>query len=73
MAARGMLSNPAMFSGHPTTPPECIYDWVKNDILVVFIITQIQVDLALSVGTSFNCFHHHLAYMAEEVMNKPGK
>jgi len=73
MAARGMLSNPAMFGGHPTTPQECIYDWVKLCTIVVFIITHVQVDLALSVGTPFNCFHHHLAYMAEEVMSKPGK
>ena len=29
MAARGMLSNPAMFGGHLTTPQQCISDWVR--------------------------------------------
>ncbi|CAL4099456.1 unnamed protein product, partial [Meganyctiphanes norvegica] len=51
MAARGMLANPAMFAGYNTTPLECVQDWV---------------DIALSTGTHFSCFHHHLIYMLEK-------
>lgn len=29
MVARGILSNPAMFEGHHTTPQQCINDWVR--------------------------------------------
>jgi len=50
MAARGMLENPAMFAGYEVTPDCCISDWVR---------------LALSTGTLFSCFHHHLIYMCE--------
>ena len=51
MAARGLLENPAMFAGHSETPDQCIIDWVR---------------LALSSGTLFTCFHHHLIYMCEK-------
>jgi len=55
MAARGMLENPAMYAGYQVTPPKCISDWVR---------------LALSTGTPFNCFHHHLIYMCEKGLSK---
>ncbi|XP_065910905.1 tRNA-dihydrouridine(20a/20b) synthase [NAD(P)+]-like isoform X2 [Dysidea avara] len=58
MAARGILANPAMYDGHPATPLQCVQDWV---------------DLSLSVGTPFICFHRHLYNMTEEIMSKPGK
>ncbi|KAK3769691.1 hypothetical protein RRG08_004942 [Elysia crispata] len=50
MAARGILANPAMYAGYNETPVECIKDWL---------------DLSLSLGTSFNIFHHHLMFMLE--------
>lgn len=50
MAARGLLENPAMFSGYSVTPDECISSWVR---------------LSMLTGTSFSCFHHHLQYMTE--------
>ncbi|KAI4815322.1 hypothetical protein KUCAC02_005471 [Chaenocephalus aceratus] len=50
MAARGLLANPAMFSGYEDAPLECIWDWV---------------DMAIEQGTSFTCFHQHLIYMLE--------
>lgn len=53
MAARGILANPAMYAGYSETPVECIKDWL---------------DLSLSLGTSFNCFHHHLIYMLEHLL-----
>jgi len=51
MAARGMLENPAMFAGYDETPDSCIADWCG---------------LALSTGTLFTCFHHHLIYMCDK-------
>lgn len=56
MAARGLLANPAMFSGYEETPLECIWDWV---------------DISLEQGTPFTCFHHHLIYMLERVSSQP--
>nr|CAB3240152.1 tRNA-dihydrouridine(20a/20b) synthase [NAD(P)+]-like [Phallusia mammillata] len=58
MAARGILSNPAMYSGFQQTPFDCIKDWV---------------DISLNLGTSFTCFHNHLIYMLEKVTSKPEK
>ncbi|XP_037092084.1 tRNA-dihydrouridine(20a/20b) synthase [NAD(P)+]-like isoform X2 [Pollicipes pollicipes] len=53
MAAQGLLNNPALFSGAPSTPPSCVRDWVR---------------LATDAGTPFACFHHHLIYMLERLM-----
>lgn len=58
MAARGMLTNPAMFSGYKTTPLSCVQDWVN---------------VSLDLGVIFNCFHHHLVFMLEHVLPKEGK
>lgn len=55
MAARGMLENPAMFSGFVVTPTQCVADWVR---------------LALTTGTPFLCFHHHLIYMCEKSFSR---
>jgi len=55
MAARGLLENPAMYAGHLTTPASCVQDWVR---------------LALSTGTHFTCFHHHLIYMLSSSLGK---
>ncbi|XP_068759376.1 tRNA-dihydrouridine(20a/20b) synthase [NAD(P)+]-like [Montipora capricornis] len=55
MAARGILNNPAMYAGYDSTPLQCVVDWV---------------DIALSHGTSFTNFHHHLMYMLEKVTSK---
>ncbi|XP_027044033.1 tRNA-dihydrouridine(20a/20b) synthase [NAD(P)+]-like [Pocillopora damicornis] len=55
MAARGILNNPAMFAGYQSTPLQCVTDWV---------------DVALSLGTPFTNFHHHLIYMLEKVTTK---
>lgn len=55
MAARGILSNPAMYAGYDCTPLQCVADWV---------------DIALSLGTPFTSFHHHLMYMLEKVTSK---
>ncbi|KAK8741667.1 hypothetical protein OTU49_002328, partial [Cherax quadricarinatus] len=55
MAARGMLENPAMYAGYKTTPLECVKDWVN---------------IALSTGTHFTCFHHHLIYMMEKSLTR---
>ncbi|GFO43581.1 tRNA-dihydrouridine synthase [Plakobranchus ocellatus] len=53
MAARGILANPAMYAGYKETPVECIKDWVN---------------LSLSLGTPFSCFHHHLIFMLESLL-----
>jgi tRNA-dihydrouridine synthase 4 len=55
MAARGILANPAMYSGYTKTPLQCVQDWV---------------DLSLSCGVTFTSFHHHLMFMMEGVQSK---
>lgn len=56
MAARGLLANPAMFTGCEDTPLECVWDWV---------------DISVEQGTPFTCFHRHLIYMLERVSSQP--
>ncbi|XP_075064906.1 tRNA-dihydrouridine(20a/20b) synthase [NAD(P)+]-like [Mixophyes fleayi] len=58
MAARGLLTNPAMFAEYEETPLACIQDWV---------------DIAIEHGTPFTCFHHHLMYMMERITSKQEK
>lgn len=55
MAARGILTNPALFAGYPVTPLACVQDWVT---------------ISTTAGTSFQCFHHHLVFMLEKVLPK---
>ncbi|KAJ1981214.1 tRNA dihydrouridine synthase [Dimargaris xerosporica] len=54
MAARGLLQNPALFSGFEHPPLECI---------------QTYVDLAMGLGSNTHLFHHHLMFMLESIMN----
>lgn len=56
MAARGILTNPAMYAGYDSLPLQCIQDWL---------------DISLSLGISFTHFHHHLMYMLEKILSKP--
>ena len=55
MAARGILTNPAMYAGYDTVPLQCLQDWL---------------DISLSLGISFTHFHHHLMFMLEKILNK---
>jgi len=48
MSARGILQNPALFSGAPITPKKCVEEFV---------------DLALSTGLQDIKFHNHLMFM----------
>ncbi|KAG8682080.1 hypothetical protein FRC09_017027, partial [Ceratobasidium sp. 395] len=50
MAARGLLANPALFSGYDTTPIVAVQQFVK---------------LGTDYGLVFALFHRHLAYMLE--------
>lgn len=54
MAARGILTNPALFAGHYITPLACVQDWVTIS----------------TATTPFQCFHHHLVFMLEKVLPK---
>lgn len=56
MAARGILTNPALFAGHSVTPLACVQDWVT---------------ISTATATPFQCFHHHLVFMLEKVLPKP--
>ena len=53
MAARGLLENPALFSGAEWTPAACVSDWLR---------------VSAETGTPFTCFHHHLIYMCGSVL-----
>lgn len=55
MSARGILANPALYSGHSVTPLSCVQDWIN--------ITE-------RITTNFLCFHHHLVFMLEKVLSK---
>lgn len=55
MAARGILQNPALYSGVDTTPLSCIQDWI---------------DMSVNSKIQFQCFHHHLVFMLEKVLNR---
>ncbi|KAF7414145.1 hypothetical protein HZH68_002634 [Vespula germanica] len=55
MSARGILANPALFSGYTTTPLSCIQDWI---------------DITARIDTHFLCFHHHLVFMTEKILSK---
>lgn len=56
MSARGILQNPAMFSGCNRTPRECVELWIR---------------ISLESGVLFATFHHHLVFMLERVLPKP--
>lgn len=58
MVAGGILTNPAIFSGHKNTPVECIQDWL---------------DITSTMSTPFMCMHHHLVFMLEKVLTKKEK
>jgi tRNA-dihydrouridine synthase 4 len=58
MAARGMLTNPALFNGHKVTPLECVQDWLD--------IAHHQKE-----NLQFQNFHHHLCFMLEKILEKP--
>ena len=58
MSARGILENPAMYAGYPTTPLCCLQDWV---------------DIALTLGLSHTIFQHHLIHMLERVTTRVDK
>eukprot|EP01083_Nonionella_stella_P075519 205347_1 len=55
MCARGILSNPAMYSGYDTCPMECITDYLS---------------LAMQFEGRFNIHHHHLMYMLKPYLTK---
>ncbi|XP_058059729.1 tRNA-dihydrouridine(20a/20b) synthase [NAD(P)+]-like [Anopheles bellator] len=57
MAARGILSNPALFSGSKSTPPECVARWLN-------ICEQADTDM------TFQCMHHHFSFMTESLLAK---
>ena len=58
MAARGILDNPAMFSGTSTTPLSVVQDWV---------------DLSLSHGMTHSIFHRTLIHMLDRVHTRVEK
>lgn len=60
MAARGLLSNPALFNNNieeRETPIECVQKWL---------------DIATCAGANlhFQCFHHHLTFMWSSHMKR---
>lgn len=55
MSARGILTNPGLFSGYSTTPLVCVQDWL---------------DITSVIPTEFQCFHHHLVFMLEKILPK---
>lgn len=44
-----------MYAGYESTPLECVKDFVN---------------IAVSTGTPFSCFHHHLIYMMEKSLSR---
>ncbi|RVE42182.1 hypothetical protein evm_013173 [Chilo suppressalis] len=60
MAASGILTNPALFSGVSKTPLSCVQLW--RDLK--------DKD---SNKITFQCYHHHLVFMLEKVLTKQQK
>ncbi|KAI8853853.1 hypothetical protein BC829DRAFT_424591 [Chytridium lagenaria] len=58
MAARGLLENPALFSGYTTTPLLAIEAYARAGI---------------AYGSSAFIYHHHLMYMLDNSMSKAEK
>ncbi|XP_053691400.1 tRNA-dihydrouridine(20a/20b) synthase [NAD(P)+]-like [Sabethes cyaneus] len=57
MAARGILSNPALFAGCEKTPLECIQRWLS-------IATEADTNI------TYQAMHHHLTFMAESLLTR---
>uniref|UniRef100_A0AAG5CV90 tRNA-dihydrouridine(20a/20b) synthase [NAD(P)+] n=1 Tax=Anopheles atroparvus TaxID=41427 RepID=A0AAG5CV90_ANOAO len=57
MAARGILSNPAMFAGDMRTPVGCVKRWLS-------ICQQADTDI------TYQCMHHHFSFMSESLLPK---
>lgn len=58
MAARGILSNPTLFSGqYDTTPIECVQKWLN-------------ICAEADDRISFSFFHHHLVFMMEKILRR---
>jgi tRNA-dihydrouridine synthase 4 len=57
MAARSILTNPALFAGHHQTPLSVVQDWID--------IHHRQGD-----RMTFQNFHHHLVFMMEHMLKK---
>lgn len=55
MAARNILSNPALFAGYKSAPLSCVQDWID--------ISLRQDEEAMTYQT----FHHHLVFMTEHL------
>lgn len=60
MAASGLLTNPALFSGANITPKDCVKAWMDLKNLSKDKIT-------------FQCYHHHLVFMLERTLTKKQK
>ncbi|ETN67283.1 tRNA-dihydrouridine synthase [Anopheles darlingi] len=58
MAARGLLTNPALFSGCNSTPIECVGRWLN-------------ICEEADTGMTFQCMHHHFSFMTESLLAKP--
>ncbi|KAL5498241.1 DUS4 [Sanghuangporus vaninii] len=56
MSARGLLANPALFSGFEVTPPEAIKNFVH---------------ISTGYGLLFPLFHRHLSFMLESQLSRP--
>jgi tRNA-dihydrouridine synthase 4 len=54
MAARGLMANPAFFAGYSTTPLSALARFCRY---------------SFNYGSNFFIFHHHLAYMIEDVLS----
>eukprot|EP00842_Homolaphlyctis_polyrhiza_P004639 jgi/Hompol1/5176/HPOL_001228-RA len=58
MAARGLLENPALFTGAEKTPFECVERFTR---------------LSVGYGSTHFIFHHHLMYMLDASMSRAEK
>ena len=56
MSARGLLQNPALYSGYEVTPLECVLDWIR-------LYTTIG-------GVPYDIFHRQLMMMLYPIHNR---
>lgn len=74
MVARGILTNPTLFSGTSQTTSDCIKKWLD----ICFNTVQESFESSINSfpennkpeNLTFQCFHHHLVFMLEKVLPK---
>ncbi|KAH1005558.1 hypothetical protein HUJ04_006518 [Dendroctonus ponderosae] len=82
MVANAILTNPAIFKGEKVTTRQCVQDWLDicyNSTLTMEeherTVAKDEANQCYAISEkpsslTFQCFHHHLVFMLEKILNK---